>query len=70
MAVGKQLRILKVNGVYPSSENVLDGKYEITVPLGIVYKEQPKGLAKSFIDFIYSKEGQKIITRMGAIPVR
>jgi phosphate transport system substrate-binding protein len=70
MAVGTQLRILKVNGVYPSIENVLDGKYEIVTPFGIVYKKQPKGLAKSFIDFIYSKEGQEIITRMGAIPAR
>jgi phosphate transport system substrate-binding protein len=70
MAVGTQLKILKINGVYPSSENVLDGKYEMLVPFGIVYKKQPKGLAKGFIDFLYSKEGQQIITETGAVPAR
>ena len=70
MAVGTKLRVLKVNGVYPSNENVLDGKYEMVVPFGIVYKEQPKGLAKSFVDFLYSEDGQKIITEMGAVPAR
>jgi phosphate transport system substrate-binding protein len=70
MAVGTKLRILKVNDVYPSSKNVLDGKYEMVIPFGIVYKEQPKGLAKSFVDFLYSEDGRKIITEMGAVPAR
>jgi phosphate transport system substrate-binding protein len=68
--VGAQLRVLKVNGVYPSVENIHDGKYELFVPFGIVYKEKPKELTQKFIDFIYSKDGQKMITAMGAIPAR
>jgi len=68
--VGTQLRILKVNGVYPSVENIHDGKYDIFVFFGIVYKEKPKELARKFIDFIYSKDGRKIITATGAVPAR
>jgi phosphate transport system substrate-binding protein len=67
---GTQLKILKVNGVYPSIENIRDRKYEFVVPLGIVYKGKPGELAQKFIDFLYSKDGQKIITNMGALPSR
>lgn len=70
MAVGTKLKILKINGIYPSSENVINGKYEMVIPFAIVYKEQPKGLAKSFVDFLYSEDGQKIINEMGAVPAR
>jgi phosphate transport system substrate-binding protein len=64
-----RLKVLKVNGIYPSAENVLNGKYRLAVPFGIVYKGQPKGLAQKFIDFLYSKEGQEIIAATGAVPV-
>jgi phosphate transport system substrate-binding protein len=30
----------------------------------------PKGLAKSFIDFILSNEGQKIVRDNGFVPVK
>jgi phosphate transport system substrate-binding protein len=68
--IGTRLKVLKFNGVYPSAENVASGKYRLVLPLGIVYKEQPKGLAAKFVDFLYSEEGQKIITSMGAVPVK
>jgi phosphate transport system substrate-binding protein len=67
---GTQLRVLKVNGSYPSVENIHNGKYELVEPFGIVYKEKPKELTQKFIDFLYSKDGQKIINAMGAMPAR
>lgn len=68
--IGTWLKVLKINGVYPSAENVAGGKYRFVLPFSVVYKEQPKGLAAEFIDFLYSEEGQKIITSMGAVPVK
>jgi phosphate transport system substrate-binding protein len=69
-AMGTHLRVLKVNGVYPSIENIRNGKYNLVASFGIVYKGKPKELAQRFIDFLYSEEGQKIITAMGAMPAR
>ncbi|MGA1790507.1 MAG: ABC transporter substrate binding protein [bacterium] len=63
------LRILKVNGIYPSMENIENGSYGLTVPYGIVHKGEITGLAKRFLDFLYSEEAKKIIIANGAFPV-
>ena len=67
---GTKLRVMKVGGVFPSAENVNTGRYKLTTPYAIVYKEEPAGLAKAFIDFLFSDEGMKIITEYGAVPVQ
>ncbi|MCJ7544006.1 MAG: substrate-binding domain-containing protein [Phycisphaerae bacterium] len=67
-AAGTELRILSVDGVQPSPLNVRSGAYRLVVPLSIVYKDKPTGLARRFIDFLFSKEAQEIISAMGAVP--
>ena len=68
--VGAHVKILKLNGIYPSVENVQNGKYKLAVPLAVVYRGELKGLAKAFVNFIYSEEGKKIITEMGNVPIK
>lgn len=63
------LHVLKFNNVAPSEQNVADGSYPLVVPFYIVYRDQPTGLAKAFIDFLFSKEGRRIILDFGAVPV-
>lgn len=70
MAQKTKLKILKVDEVYPSAENIASGKYIFVIPLAIVHKDKPTGLVKQFIDFLFSEKGQKIITENGAIPIR
>lgn len=62
------LVIMKLNGVYPSLENVKSGAYKLTLPLGIVWKGQLSGLAKDFVDFLFSVEAKKIIVDNGVVP--
>jgi phosphate transport system substrate-binding protein len=69
VALGTDLRVLSVDGVYPSAENVRNGTYKLVIPLGIVYQQEPTGLARRFVKFLYSKEAQAIISSMGAVPV-
>ena len=69
MVKGTRLIVLKVAGAYPSPEDVKNGSYKLVVPFGLVWKGQLKGLAKNFVDFIFSPEGQRIITENGALPV-
>jgi len=68
--INTKLKTLKVDGIEPSSQNVVGGKYKYVVPLGIAYKEQPEGPAKEFIDFLFSDEAKKIISSTGAVPVK
>lgn len=63
-----RLRVMKLDGVYPSAENIQNGSYKLVIPLSIVYKEKPVGLTRAFIDFLFSNEGKKIIRDFGAIP--
>jgi phosphate transport system substrate-binding protein len=68
--VNTNLKVLKINGIEPSIEKVLSGEYKYLIPLGVVYKGQPQGFTKEFIDFLYSEDAKKIIKTMGAVPVK
>ncbi len=60
---------LKVNGVEPTKENILDGSYIIQRPLLIVGSGEPTDVQQAFLDVILGEEGQKIVEDMGFIPM-
>ncbi len=62
-----KLKILKVDGVAPTKENIASGKYPFYRPLYLVTKESPSGEVKKFIEFALSPEGQKIIAEQGTV---
>jgi len=55
--------------VVPSVENVINGKYPIARPLNMFTKGEAAGLAKDYLDFIMSSEGQKLVEEEGFVPV-
>lgn len=59
-----------IDGVAPTTESVTTGKYPIARGLYSNTKGDPAGLTKKFIDFLYSPDGQKIISASGFIPVK
>jgi phosphate transport system substrate-binding protein len=69
MVKGRRLKVLKVEGIYPSLRNVQSGKYNLFIPFSLVWKGPLKGLSKRFVDFIFSPQGQKITADSGAAPV-
>jgi phosphate transport system substrate-binding protein len=56
--------------VTPTAETAKAGTYPIARPLFMYTNGQPEGLAKQFLDFILSAEGQKIVQQVGYVPVR
>ena len=60
---------LAVDDVTPTTENVAAGKYKFAVEYGLVYKDHLNESAKTFIDFIFSPDGQAIMTIHGLIPL-
>lgn len=64
------INVLKIDGTYPSSENVLAGRYKQVTPFGIVWKGELKGTATKFLEYLFTSEGKKIISENGAVPVR
>jgi phosphate transport system substrate-binding protein len=63
--------LIDVNGipVEPTLDNVVKGSYPISRPLFLLTKGQPAGLAKTFIHFILSTDGQKIVEGAGFVPL-
>ncbi|MCB9480385.1 MAG: phosphate ABC transporter substrate-binding protein [Desulfobacteraceae bacterium] len=59
---------VSLNGTYPDLDNVKSGKYTVSRGLYSNTKGEAKGLAKKFIDYIYSEDGKKIIKSKGFIP--
>lgn len=57
------VKALNIDGTEASADNVKEGTYKISRPFNIAVKDEPKGLAKDFIDFIFSAEGQKVIAK-------
>jgi len=65
---GTELKVLKINGIYPSADNVKGGSYSLVSPFGIVWKGELGGLSKQFFEFLFSPEAIKIISENGTIP--
>jgi len=55
--------------IEPTVQNVLDKKYPIYRDLNMFTDGPATGLAKEFIDFIQSDEGQEIVTKAGFVPI-
>ena len=62
------VKALRLDGVEPTRENVINGSYSLFRPFLFVLSGEPTGLTKQFIDFILSPDGQQILTHEGLIP--
>jgi len=68
--ISSKVKALAVDGVEPTKETVVSGKYKLARPLYLYTYGKPTGLAKEFIDFVLSPEGQKIVDKIGFVPVK
>lgn len=55
--------------VYPSVETASDLTYPISRPLYFYTDGKPEGKAKEFIDYVFSKDGQKVVVETGFVPL-
>jgi len=67
--IRREVRAVGVNSVEPTEKNVRSGAYLISRPLLLVTKGLPKGVAKEFLSFMLSAEGQAIVAKK-FVPVR
>jgi phosphate transport system substrate-binding protein len=59
------IKSLTLSGVTPTLDAVEGGKYKYYNEIGFVTKGEPAGLAKRFVDFVGSAEGEKILDKYG-----
>lgn len=68
-SLNDSVKALKVEDVEATAENVKSGEYKISRPFNIAYKGDLSGLAKDFVDYILSSDGQAVISKEGYVSV-
>lgn len=64
------VKALKIDGAEATAENIKNGTYKVSRPFNIATKEGlDNEVAKDFINFIMSEEGQKVVADNGYIPL-
>lgn len=65
-----KIKMISVNGVYPSANNIKNGTYELSIPLYAISKNDNINMnVYIFINWILSNEGQQIIEDSGYVGV-
>ncbi|MDP4180739.1 MAG: substrate-binding domain-containing protein [Bacillota bacterium] len=61
---------IDINGVEPSMENLLSGKYKLSIPFSVFYADELKPDMKDFVNYLKGPDGQKSIAAKGYYPVK
>lgn len=58
---GVPIKLIAMNGIAPTTQNVRSGSFPLSRPLNLVTKGEPGPLARSFIDYAQSAEVSDVI---------
>lgn len=70
MVQNDQIKLLSVNGVAPTTENIENGTYPIASHFYAVTRSDASENTKKLLAWILSEQGQKLIKRTGYTPLR
>ena len=62
-SLNDSVKALQIDGVTPSPETVKDGTYKVSRPFIVATKNDENPVAKDFMNFILSKQGQEVIAK-------
>jgi phosphate transport system substrate-binding protein len=64
------IKVVAIDGVTPSKETVLNKKYAYARPTFYYTNGEPAGEAAKFVEFTLSDVGQRIVDKIGFVPVK
>jgi phosphate transport system substrate-binding protein len=64
------IKVLSVDGLMPTQASVINKTWPYARPTFYYTNGEPGGLAKQFVDFTTGPDGQKIVNRVGFVPIR
>jgi phosphate transport system substrate-binding protein len=71
MYPNNNIKLISINGVEPSAENISNGKYPYVVNLyAITVKDNPKKTVVPFLKWMQGSQGQKLVEDVGYIPIK
>ncbi len=63
------IRALAIDGVAPTPQNLVSGRYPLTMTLGFVWREDTlPASARTYVEFVQSDEGADILRSYGYLP--
>ena len=69
--VDQSVSALSIDGVQANVDNVKNGTYKVARPFLVLYKEGSPSLeTQKFLDWMTSKEAQKLVDDKGYIPIK
>ncbi|HLA28693.1 MAG TPA: substrate-binding domain-containing protein [Syntrophales bacterium] len=67
----RKIKALSVDGAAPTRSNVSTGKYPYAMTLSLIYKrDKYRGSIKDFIEFVFSRDGQKLLSDNGHVTLQ
>jgi len=63
----RKVKILKVNGVFPTNKAIIQDRYPLKRPLYLLVPKSAKPEVKRFVDFTLSREGQRFLRSLNVI---
>ncbi|MDR1307264.1 MAG: hypothetical protein LBK74_06800 [Treponema sp.] len=70
MVNSSEIKILSVDGIYPSQENIQNKTYPFVQPFYAVTAGNETPNIRKFIDWMLSSQGQTLVEKTGYIPIR
>ena len=64
------IKVVSIDGNVPSVRSVQDHSYSYWRPTFYYTNGEPSGLARQFVDFTLSAAGQKVVDRVGFVPIK
>jgi phosphate transport system substrate-binding protein len=68
--IDKSVKVLKINSKSASKKSVRDGSWPVARPLFMYTNGKPAGVIAKFIDFVLSKEGQKLVNEVKYVSIK
>ena len=69
MDKNEKLRLLAINGIAPTVENIRNGSYPFTVDVYMVTTGKPSANTQKLIDWFLSPQGQKLVEDVGYVAI-
>ncbi len=69
MKASNGIKLLAINGISPTAENIRNGTYPYTVEAYMVTHEHPTAETQKLVDWFLSPQGQRLVEDVGYVPL-
>ncbi|EME8538387.1 PstS family phosphate ABC transporter substrate-binding protein [Salmonella enterica] len=69
MKINNGIKLLAINGISPTIENIHNGTYPYTVDVYMVTRKHPTAETQKLVDWFLSPQGQQLVQDVGYVPL-